>query len=139
MEEKYIKLLNSAFEKEYNDVFLYLREAELFKKKIVLGEKIERIFSDFSAMELRHADRVASKLIELGAKPKWVFRPLEGSNSLREVLERHVVSEMAAIHIYNDIISICTDYDFKIILKGIRENEEEHLAKVSRFLKKLKA
>jgi rubrerythrin len=137
--KKFIQLLNLAFEKEYNDVFLYLREAELFKGKIVNGGRINEIFNGFSIMELRHADRVASHLIELGAAASWVFKPLESSTSLREVLDRHVENEKKAIMLYGELVNMCEDIDFGIILKGIKSNEQEHLEKVSHILKHLKA
>ena len=136
---RFIKLLNEAFEKEYNDVFLYLREANLFRKKIVSGERIGNIFESFSLMELRHADRLVSKILELGGKAEWKFISLEVSASLREVLERHVISEAAAVAQYEEILAQCEDEDFKIIIKGIKEQEKEHLAEVSHILRNLKA
>ena len=138
VKKRMIKMLSFAFENEYADVFLYLKEAELFKKKIVSGDRIGRIFTDFSLMELRHADRVASKLIELGSKATWTFKPLEQSASLRDVLKRHLENETRLIKVYDEILALCDDVDLKITVKGIRENEKEHFAKVSHILKHLK-
>ncbi len=136
--EKFIKLLNIAFENEYNDVFLYLKEADLFRKKMVSGDKIGGIFNDFSVMELRHADRLAMKMIELGVKAEWVFKPLEPSNSIREVLENHVKIEANSVKYYDEMLKVCEDKDFIITIKGIREDEKEHLEKVSHILKKIR-
>lgn len=136
--DKLLTLLNTAFEDEYSDTFLYLREAELFRRKIVAGERLESIFKEFSAMELRHADRVAAKIIELGGKPRWEFKPLETSTSLREILQKHLVRETNAVHGYTTLIGLARGTDFEIILKGIREDEKEHLVEVSRILKGLR-
>ncbi|HCJ67311.1 MAG TPA: hypothetical protein DHV62_08330 [Elusimicrobia bacterium] len=136
--EKLLELLNLAFEMEYVDVFLYLKEAGMFKKKIVAGEKLAKIFEEFSQMELIHADRLAMKIIELGGKAHWTFRTLEPSSSLREVLKKHLESETKAYHLYSEIIKITEELDFNLILKGIREDEKEHIEKVTDILKKLK-
>lgn len=137
--ETFVKLLNTAFEKEYNDVFLYLKEAELFRKKLVDGEVIGKVFETFSVEELRHADRIAAKLIELGERPEWIFGSLEPSASLREVLKQHLASETKAVRYCEELIDVCDDADFKIILKGIREDEKEHYAKAARILKHLRS
>jgi rubrerythrin len=137
--DNFLKLLSLAFDKEYNDVFLYLKEAEMFREKIVEGESIGKIFEHFSLMELRHADILASKIIGFGAKAKWVFMPLEKSGSLRDVLQRHVLNETNAVRLFDEILENCSDVDFKITLKGIREDEKEHLEKVSHILKHLKS
>jgi len=89
-------------------------------------------------MELRHADRLASKLIEAGAKAEWKFRSLESSNSFREVLVKHVTCETNAIQLPTEILDECDDVDFSIVIKGIREDEREHLQKVAGILKGLK-
>jgi rubrerythrin len=136
--EGFVKLLNEAFEKEYNDVFLYLKEAGLFRKKIVSGERLGGLFEGFSLTELRHADRIAAKIIELGGKAEWIFRPFESSDSIRDVLERHAVNELAAIRHIDELLILCTDPDFQLVLKGIREDEKEHLAKIVHLKKRIK-
>ena len=89
-------------------------------------------------MELRHADRVASKMIELGGRAEWRFLPFESSDSLRDVLQRHALNEAKAIKLYDEILTFFDYADFKLILKGIKEEEKEHLQKVEHILKHLK-
>src|SRR3989339_1101456 len=134
--ENFLELLNTAFIAEYEDVFLYLRESSIFKKKIAGGEKLAEIFEDFSVMELKHADLLAMKLIKLGGRPTWQFRQIDDSASLKDTLQRHVISESRLYKIYTDLIDACADRNFKIVLKGIRDNEKEHLEKVTYLLKK---
>jgi bacterioferritin (cytochrome b1) len=138
--EKLLGLLNKAFETEYNDVFLYLREADRFRKKIVSGDKLGIIFDKFSLMELHHADRIAAKIIQAGGKVLWEFKPFEQSSSLRDILNRHTGKEKYAIALYNEILRLCSerDADFKLIIRGIIEEETEHLAKVEHIYGHLK-
>jgi len=139
MENKneFLALLTTAFQCEYNDVFLYLREAALFRRKIVDGERIAAAFEKFSQMELRHADRVSMKILEMGKIPRWEFKPLETEPSLHKVLQKHMSEEFAAYNLYGKLIEAADDHDFKIVLKGIREDEKEHLVKMRELLKKL--
>ena len=137
--EKLIKLLNTAFEKEYEDVFLYLREAELFRKKIVDGERLGDIFEDYSIMELHHADRISSKMIEFSCRTVWKFKPLEISCSLTHILEKHVENEHSAIKVFNDILEERIDANFKLMIMGIREEEKKHLDKISHILRHIRS
>ncbi|MCB4792873.1 MAG: ferritin-like domain-containing protein [Elusimicrobia bacterium] len=136
--KEFVNLLHDALEKEYNDAFLYLKEAEIFKKKIVGGDKLSIVFENFSKEEFRHADRVAMKIIELGSKADYNFRPVAIEPSLRDTLRSHTEKETQAYFVYGRLIELCDDTDFNIILKGIRENEKEHLDKITHILKKLK-
>ncbi len=136
-EKELFWLLSSAFEDEYADVFLYLKEADLFKKKIVNGERLADLFEGFSAQELRHADRLAMKMLEMGRSPAWSFRLLPVKSSLNEALRDHVARETNCFHLYNEILKVNDDPDFELIIKGIRDNEKEHLDKCVDILKKL--
>jgi bacterioferritin (cytochrome b1) len=138
--EKFLGLLNKSFETEYNDVFLYLREADLFRKKTVEGDKLGVIFDKFSLMELHHSDRVAAKIIQSGGKVRWKFMPFEKSDSLRDILKRHMEKENHSIILFNEILPLCRerDADFKLIIRGMIEEEKEHLAKVEHIYKHLK-
>lgn len=131
-------LLHESFEREYNDTFMYLKEAALFRKKIAGGEKIEALFGAFSAQELKHADALAAKIIQLGHKPVWTFRPIELPSSLHEALERHVESEASAYMAYTNIIENCPDKDFVRRATEIRADELAHLEKVKHILKHLR-
>ena len=138
--EKFLELLSKAFETEYNDVFLYLREADRFRKKIVAGDKLGAIFDKFSLMELHHSDRIAAKIIQSGGKAQWKFMPFEQSNSLKDILQRHMEKEKQAIALFNEILPLCRerDADFKLIIRGIIEEEAEHFARIEHIHKHLK-
>ena len=136
--QEFCSLLHDLLTKEYNDAFLYLKEAEIFSKKISGGEKLASVFKEFSQTEFRHVDRLAMKLIELGGKTDYYFNPYKIEKSIRETLENHLERETHAYIAYDKLIPLCDDTDFKTIIKGIRENEKEHLDKIVHILKKLK-
>lgn len=144
---KLLELLNTAFELEYNDIFLYLKEAGLFQKKLVAGEKLAKIFEEFGRMELYHADRLAMKIIELGGKAQWNFRIIEPVRSVRETLRKHLEYETRAYHLYEEILELIEEPfgwnsglkpEFKLVIKGIQSDEKEHLEKIVELLKKIK-
>ena len=125
------ELLKDALVLEYSDVFLYPREA-----KIVEDKEISEQFDRFGLMEVRHADIVSMKLLELGEKPTWNFRLLEGGASLEDTAKYHLDREKEAISVYGECIEATDDDNFKIVLMGIKADEEIHLKFMEVILKK---
>lgn len=132
MKNKLIELLNEALSQEYSDVFLYPREAKTIEDK-----KVAEKFEQFGAMEIRHADIISLKLLELSEKPTWDFTLLKGGFSLKEILEYHRDAEKKSILLYNKCIEATDDDNFKIVLMGIKSDEESHAKYVEEALKNL--
>ncbi len=132
MNNKLIELLKDALWREYSDVFLYPREAKTIEDK-----DIAKKFEEFGAMEIRHADIISLKLLDLSEKPTWDFTMLKGGASLREILEDHLKKERDSVLVYDKCIEATDDDNFKIVLRGIRANEEYHAKYVEEALKKL--
>src|SRR3990167_352719 len=105
--------LNRALQMEYSDVFLYPREAKLIKDK-----KIASIFEKFGLMEVRHADLLAMRILNLGGKPEWDFYLLKELTELEDILKRHRDYEGKVIALYAELIPEVDD-ETRIILKGI--------------------
>ena len=124
-----IKLLNDALQFEYNDVFLYPREAKKIKDK-----NVAQIFEEFGLMEVRHADMLSIGILELGGKPVWDFKLLGDLSDLKEILKRHLGHEEKAINFYQNLIDQVDDDEIKIILRGIRAEEEIHRDKIKELL-----
>lgn len=133
-----VKLLQEILEFEYTDIFLYNNEAELLLKRIKDSEKLYKLYKNFALDELAHADIISRKMLDLGGKPIWQYKMLEYSDSVRQSLKSHIERETKAIQLYSKLINEIEDRSFKVILKGIRQNEEEHLQKIVDFLQKLK-
>lgn len=130
--DRLIKLLNDALQLEYAGVFLYPREAKIIKDK-----NIASTFEQFGIMETRHADILSIRILELGGKPVWEFELLEGLSDLKEILKRHLELEEKAISLYQTIVEEIDDPDIKIVLRGIKAEEEVHRDKIKELLKDL--
>jgi len=124
-----IKLLNEALQVEYSEVFLYPREAGEIKDK-----NIARTFEQFGLMEVRHADMISIRILQLGGKPVWEFKLLGELSDLKEILKRHLNNEEAMIKVYENLIERIDDAEIKIILRGIRAEEEVHRDKIKELL-----
>jgi bacterioferritin (cytochrome b1) len=116
--------LNKALQLEYSDVFLYPREAGLMKES-----PLADIFEQFGLMEIRHADLIARRIIQLKGKPVWDFSLLEEKNDLKSIIQRHIDYEERAISLYAKLIPE-VDEETRILLRGIKAEEEGHLVKL---------
>ena len=122
--------LNKALQFEYSDVFLYPREAKLIKDK---DEVISSLFEQFGLMEVRHADLLAKRILELGGKPVWDFFLLQDKTELKDILTRHIDYETRAVDFYGRLLEQ-VDEETKILLRGIRAEEQVHLDKIKGLL-----
>ena len=124
-----IKVLNYALQFEYNDVFLYAREAKEIKDK-----NVAEIFEKFGLMEIRHADMLSIRIFELGGKPVWEFKLLSDLSDLKEILKKHLDREERTVNFYQNLIDQIDDPEIKILLRGIRAEEEIHRDKIKELL-----
>lgn len=120
--------LNKALQLEYSDVFLYPREAKIIKDSIVRS-----VFEEFGLMEIRHADMLAQRITALGGRPVWDFAPLQNKTELKDILNRHLDYETRSIDLYGKLLDE-VDAETRIILGGIRAEEEIHLSKLKEIL-----
>ena len=132
-----IELLNEALQCEYTDVFLYPREADLVREREISAQ-----FAKFGAMELRHADNIAMQIRTLGGKPYWDFMPLDSNKTLNDILLYHLGKEEKCIKVYDNLINVADEEgqeQLKLLLKGIKSEEEMHLKAIKEFVEKTKA
>lgn len=134
--EPFLEMLFKTHKAEYTEAFLYVKEANLFKDKIINGESMSDIFNQFSGMELVHADLLADKIRTLGKVASWDFQEINIPDSLNDVLKLHVERETQMYKFYQDLIKINDDKHFEIILKGIANEEKLHLETALKYLKK---
>jgi bacterioferritin len=131
-----IGLLNKAFADEWLAYYQYWLGAKIVKgpmKDAVITELIEH-----AADELRHAEILATRIIQLGGIP--VTKPKEWYNKtncgyevpddpyVRVILEQNIKGEQCAIDVYNHLIGIVRDKDqvtYNILLQ-IMQDEVEH-------------
>lgn len=118
--------LNQALQLEYSDLFLYPREAKLIAEKDAVAASM---FEKFGLMEVRHADLLARRIIELGGKPVWDFLLLQDKNDLKDILNRHIEYETKGTNFYARLLEEVDD-ETKILLRGIKAEEQMHLDKI---------
>jgi len=133
-----ISLLLSVFDQECMDVFVYGREARLLREKIEDSKQVADVFEQYSQEELRHADRIAMMLIEYGMQPQWRYTSFETRSSLIEILADHLKRESSMYFTYGEILKYIKDPDDKLIIEGIRENESQHVEKITHLLNHIK-
>ncbi len=130
---KLIELLNEALYSEYTDIFLYLRQASMVE------EEISKTFDRLALMEIRHADNIAVQINVLGGKSEWEFDYPQIKDSTDEILLEHLEREKKHIKTYRALIGLAEEErqdQLKLILKGIKSEEENHLGTIKRLLKK---
>ena len=134
--EEVISLLNKAFADEWLAYYQYWIGAKVVKgpmKEAVIAELLQH-----AADELRHADMVSNRIIQLGGTPllspkEWI----DNSNCsyeapvdpyVLEVLKQNVDGERCAIGVYKKLMDITKDKDvvtYELALQ-ILQDEVEH-------------
>ncbi len=131
-----IKLLNRAFADEWLAYYQYWLGA-----KVVKGPMKEAVITELTEHandELRHADMVANRIIQLGGEP--ILNPKEWydftncgydaplDSVVYEILKQNIKGEQCAITVYKDILEVTHGKDpvtYNMALQ-ILEDEVEH-------------
>ncbi|HOW98142.1 MAG TPA: ferritin-like domain-containing protein [Kiritimatiellia bacterium] len=133
---KLVGLLNKAFSDEWLAYFQYWIGAKVVKgpmKEAVIAE-----LTQHAADELRHADMLALRIIQLGGTPvnepkEWYRHSNCGYEApadpfVREVLEQNIKGEQCAIVTYKNLVNLTMGKDpvtYNIVLQ-ILQDEVEH-------------
>lgn len=133
---KLIELLNKAFADEWLAYYQYWIGAKVVKgpmKEAVIAELIQH-----AADELRHADMISNRVIQLGGTPiikpeDWYKMTNCGYDApedpaVRVILEQNIKGEQCAIDAYNRLLGATRDKDpvtYNIALQ-ILQDEVEH-------------
>ncbi len=131
-----LELLNRAFADEWLAYYQYWLGAKVVAgpmKEAAIAELIEHAND-----ELRHADMVANRIIQLGGEPvmspkMWFDFTNCGYDQpsdyfVKKILEQNIKGEQCAINVYNDIIKEVSQKDhvtYNLALQ-ILEDEVEH-------------
>lgn len=140
--QQILKLLNEALATELVCVLRYRRH--YFMAKGMESEPIAKEFLDHSNEELAHADRLASRIMQLGGEPVFNPNSLCGLShaeyietpDLKEMVKENLVAERIAIDSYREMINFIgsSDSTTRRILEEILEVEEEHADELSALL-----
>ncbi|MBN1589929.1 MAG: hypothetical protein JW888_10475 [Pirellulales bacterium] len=134
--DKVIELLNKAFSDEWLAYYQYWLGA-----KIICGPTKDNIMAELvqhATDELRHADMVANRIIQLGGTPvtepkKWYEMTNCGYDApddpyVKVLLEQNIKGEQCAISVYHAMMQETRDKDpvtYELALQ-IMQDEVEH-------------
>lgn len=134
--QELIKLLNKAFADEWLAYYQYWLGAKVVRgpmKEAVIAELLQH-----ATDELRHADMVANRIIQLGGTPvleprKWYDVTNCGYDAPEDpfveiVLKQNIKGEQCAIGVYQDILKATMTADpvtYNLVLQ-ILQDEVEH-------------
>jgi len=134
--EEVLKLLNKAFSDEWLAYYQYWMGAKVAKgpmKEAVIAELLQH-----AADELRHADMVANRIVQLGGTPVttpkgWYEQSNCGYDApddpfVGALLAQNIKGEQCAIGVYNAMLAQTRDADpvtYNMAL-GILQDEVEH-------------
>ena len=133
---KLLELLNKAFADEWLAYYQYWLGAKVAKgpmKEAVIAELIQH-----AADELRHADMVTARIIQLGGKPvskpeNWTKFSNCGYDApddpdVEKLIEQNIKGEQCAISVYKSLLDLTVHKDpvtYNMVLQ-ILQDEVEH-------------
>ncbi|MBN1298013.1 ferritin [bacterium] len=134
--DKLIGLLNKAFADEWLAYYQYWIGA-----KVVMGPMKDALIAELlqhAADELRHADMVANRILQLGGTPllepnEWYTHSNCGYHApsdfhVRKILEQNILGEQCAIDVYSQLLKLTREADpvtYNMVLQ-ILQDEVEH-------------
>ncbi len=134
--DQLLKILNKAFSDEWLAYYQYWIGSKVVKgpmKEAVIAELVQH-----AADELRHADMLSLRIVQLGGTPvlnpeDWYKHTNCGYDApedpyVRTVLDQNVKGERCAIDTYSDILDLTKDKDpvtYNLVLQ-ILQDEVEH-------------
>jgi len=134
--KKLLELLNRAFADEWLAYYQYWIGAKVVKgpmKEAVIAE-----LTQHAADELRHADMVSSRIIQLGGTPltkpqdwlKWTNCGYDGPDDpfIKAILAQNIKGEQCAISVYEKLVEETLNKDpvtYNTVLQ-ILQDEVEH-------------
>jgi bacterioferritin len=129
-----ISLLNKDLSGEIEAILIYMRDS------FVTGDcKPSREMEEIAKDEMRHAEKLAELIVDLGGTPTMVHRPLNfGGNDVRGYLKRLVTLEEGAIAQYKKHIASIPEEKIKRALTHILHEEEGHLEEFRELLAALR-
>lgn len=140
--EDIIKLLNDALATELVCVLRYKRHH--FTADGLASPKIAEEFMVHANEEAAHADRLATRIVQLGGEPdfspdsltKRSHAEYDDSKDLTAMIRANLVAERVAIESYSQMIALVGDKDSttRRLLEDILSDEQEHADELKDWL-----
>ncbi|MGC1185680.1 MAG: ferritin-like domain-containing protein, partial [Candidatus Dormiibacterota bacterium] len=132
--ERVIKVLNDVLATELVCVLRYLRH--YYMAEGIDGDSVKATFLEYSNEERDHADRAATRIVQLGGEPdfnpdvlgKRAHTQYKQGTSLVDMIKEDLVAERIAISSYQEIVRWLGDGDptTRRVIEGLLADEEEH-------------
>lgn len=125
--EKIIEMLNKDRADELAAIIQYMGhhyEAEGIESLAVI-----EIFKATAKDEMKHAERLAERIVYLGGVPTYQPSPVKRGGDLRKMVQDDLDAENAAIKQYKEHIKVASDLGdstTRLMLEEILAEEEEH-------------
>lgn len=90
---------------------------------------IRELFRQASIDEMRHAEKLAERIVYLGGSPTYQSPPYKKGGDLREMIQDDLEAENRAIARYKEHIKLCADESdstSRALLEEILAKKEEH-------------
>jgi bacterioferritin len=135
--EKIIKKLNQALERELAEVVKYMHQS--FWVQGPKRKKMVGFFREQSQESMGHAILLGEKIVDMGGTP--VVKILEiyepKPHNIKEILLECVEDERKAMEGYQQMLPLVeTDKELHKMIKGLAKEEAEHMAEIEAMAKK---
>ena len=140
--EDIIKLLNDSLATELVCVLRYKRHH--FTAEGLASPKIAEEFMVHANEEAAHADRLATRIVQLGGEPDFSPDSLsqrshaayDDSSDLKSMIRANLVAERVAIESYSQIIALIGNKDSttRRLLEDILSDEQDHADELKDWL-----
>ncbi len=137
-----IKLLNDSLATELVCVLRYKRHH--YMADGLASPAIAEEFLVHAQEEQAHADRIATRIVQLGGEPDFNPATLiershadyNASNDLKEMIRANLIAERVAIEAYSQMVDLVGDKDptTRRLLEDILRDEEEHADELAALL-----
>jgi len=128
-----IKQLNRIVSAEYSQWLRYHHYALVLRghSRDVLAEEFKSHGDD----ELRHAERVASRVVALGASPSTEIESPVTLHDTEEILKELLYREQKGIQLYREVLVLCGENEgTRQIIESNIEDEQHHVDDLWRLL-----
>jgi bacterioferritin len=137
-----VRLLNDALATELTCVLRYRRH--YFTARSIASAAIADEFLVHANDELRHADKLAERIVQLGGEPDFHPDRMLGRShadydealELPAMIRANLVAERVAVEAYRQLIRLVADKDptTRKLLEEVLADEEEHADELSDWL-----
>lgn len=126
--------LSEAGQLEYRAIIHYSSYAQETE-----DEELAQELRSIGQMEVRHAHQLMGIIIGLGGMPEWELPPPPWFAGVQEIIQSALEGEQRAIHHYDRCLEIAQDPELRERLEQIKRDEADHIARLTRLLKKMES